>query len=116
MADSRKLFLKILKVELEEIESEIDLLIKLYQSRYEKREITNYVMQENDALLEREISCMKKLVPALETFNIDEYQDNETFILGLKAFLESFVKENQFPHAVFLLAEQRMQKVVKYIF
>jgi hypothetical protein len=116
VAGSRKLFLKILKVELEEIENDIDLLIKLYRSRYEKREITNYVLQENDALLEREISCLKKLVTVIDTFDPDEYQDNETFVFGLLAFLDSFVKENQFPHAVFLLAEQRLQKVVKYIF
>ena len=116
MSDNRKLFLKILKVELEEIETDIKLLIELYQSRYEKLEITHYVQQENDALLEREISCLKKLIPALDTFPVEEYQDNESFIAGLKVFLDSFVKENQFPHAVFLLTEHKMQKVVKYIF
>ena len=116
MSDKRKLFLKILKVELEEVESEIDILIKVYQSRYEKHEITHYVQQENGALLEREISCLKKMVPVLDTFSTEEYQDNESFVSGLKVFLDGFVKENQFPHAVFLIAEHKLQKVVKYIF
>ncbi|OQY33089.1 MAG: hypothetical protein B6241_09085 [Spirochaetaceae bacterium 4572_59] len=116
MSDNRKLFIKILRVELEEIENDINLLIELYQSRYEKHEITHYVQQENGALLEREISCLKKLLPVLSTFPTEEYQDNESFIAGLKVFLDNFVKENQFPHAVFLLAEHKIQKVVKYIF
>jgi hypothetical protein len=103
-------------VELEEVENDIKMLIELYQSRYEKREITHYVQQENDALLALEISCLKKMVPALDTFSTENYQDDDSFITGLKAFLDRFVKENQFPHAVFLLAEHKIQKVVKYIF
>ena len=116
MTDNRKLFLKILKVELEETGDDISLLMQIYKERHQKQEITNYVLQENEALLDREVNCLKKLVPALDTFPIGEYGDNESFLSGLNVFLKSFVKENQFPHAVFLLADRKVQKVVKYIF
>ena len=116
MSDKRKLFLKILKVELEEIENDISLLMKIYHERYEKREITHYVEQENEALLHHEVACIEKMIPELDTFSTDEYESDQAFLDSLKVFLKGFVKENQFPHAVFLLAEHKMQKVVKYIF
>ncbi len=116
MSDKRKLFLKILKVELEETESDISVLMKIAHERYAKGEITHYVEQENDAFLHHEISCINKLIPAIDSFSTEGYEDEEAFVSGLKVFLKSFVKENQFPQAIFLLAEHKIQKVVKYIF
>ena len=116
MSDKRKLFLKILKVELEETENDIAVLSKIVHERYAKGEITHYVEQENDAFLHHEISCINKLIPALDSFPTEDYENEESFIEGLKAFLGIFVKENQFPHAILLIAEHKIQKVVKYIF
>jgi len=116
MADEKKLFIRILKVELEETRSDIALLMNIYRDRYVSREITHYVQQENEALLEREIHCLEKMVPAIEEFPLDQYKDKESFIMALSDFLKQFVEENQFPLAVFLLAERKLQKVVKYIY
>jgi len=110
------LFIKILKVELEETRADTALLVEIYRTRYSSREITHYVQQENEALLSREIHCLEKMVPELEKFPVDKYKDKDAFIQGLSVFLKSFVEENQFPQAVFLLAERKMQKVVKYIY
>ncbi|QEN07717.1 hypothetical protein EXM22_06835 [Oceanispirochaeta crateris] len=116
MTDKKRLFIKILKVELEETREDTLLLIEIYKSRYTNREIRQYVQLENEALLEREMHCLDKMVPELEKFPIDEYEDKDSFIQGLSVFLKSFVEENQFPKAVFLLAERKIQKVVKYIY
>ncbi|MDC7235276.1 MAG: hypothetical protein PQJ58_18735 [Spirochaetales bacterium] len=116
MSDKRDLFLKILRVELEETSTDIALLVDIYRDRYESREITHYVQQENAALLEREIHCLEKLVPELDKFPKDDFSDKDSFVEGLSVFLKNFVKENQFPQAVFLLAERKLQKVVKYIY
>ncbi len=116
MAENRRLFIKIFKVELEEIRNDIELLVEIYKERYSSREITHYVEMENEALLSREIHCIEKLVPELDKFDADQYEDKESFINGLSDFLKSFVEENQFPRAVFLLAERKMQKVIKYIY
>jgi len=114
--DNKMLFIKILKVELEETRTDMGLLVDIYRTRYSSHEITHYVQQENEALLEREIHCLEKMVPELDKFPVDEYKDKDSFIQGLNVFLKSFVEENQFPQAVFLLAERKMQKVVKYIY
>jgi hypothetical protein len=116
VSDKRELFLKIFRVELQETSTDIALLVKIYRDRYESREITHYVQLENEGLLEREIHCLEKLVPELEKFPLDDYPDKDSFIEGLSVFLKNFVKVNQFPQAVFLLAERKMQKVVKYIY
>ncbi len=116
MSDKRKLFLKILKVELEETENDIAVLKNVCHERYEKGEITQYVDRENEAFFHHEISCIKKLIPALDDFDTESYQDNDEFVSGLKVFLEGFVKENQFPHAISLITDHKIQKVVKYIF
>lgn len=116
MSDKKKLFLKIFRVELEETSTDIALLVDIYRDRYKSREITHYVQQENEALLAREIHCLEKLVPELEKFPLDDYPDKDSFIEGLSVFLKNFVKVNQFPQAVFLLAERKLQKVVKYIY
>lgn len=116
MAENRRLFIKIFKVELEEIRNDIELLVELYKERYSSREITHYVEMENEALLSREIHCIEKLVPELEKFPVEQYDDKDSFVKGLSDFLSRFVEENQFPRAVFLLAERKMQKVIKYIY
>ncbi|MDA3955553.1 hypothetical protein [Oceanispirochaeta sp.] len=116
MPENKKLFIKILKIELEETGVDTALLIDIYRSRYTNREITQYVQRENEALLEREIHCLEKMVPELEKFPIDDYKDKDSFVQGLSVFLKSFVEVNQFPQAAFLLAERKLQKVVKYIY
>ena len=116
MCKTHRLFLKILKVELEETENDIALLKSVSRERYEKGEITQYVDLENEAFFHHEISCIKKLIPALDDFETESYQDNDEFVSGLKVFLDGFVKENQFPHAISLITKHKIQKVVKYIF
>ena len=116
MSDSNKLFLKIFKVELEETRTDVALLTEIYKARYESREITHYVQQENQALLEREIHCFEKLVPEIDKFSSNEYHDKESFVNGLSVFLKEYVEKHQYPKAVYLLAERKLQKVVKYIY
>ncbi|MDC7239510.1 MAG: hypothetical protein PQJ50_04020 [Spirochaetales bacterium] len=116
MSDRKELFLKVFKMELEEIRTDIALLSKLYLERYESREITQYVQRENRALLEHEIHCLEKLVPELDNFASNEYPDMDSFVNGLKVFLKAYVEEHQYPKAVYLLAERKLQKVEKYIY
>ena len=60
-------FLEILKVELNDLGSDLDVLVDEYKKRKSKNEITEYVFLENLAVLKREMYGIDNLIEAIDS-------------------------------------------------
>ncbi|MCX7788246.1 MAG: hypothetical protein N2442_11185 [Spirochaetes bacterium] len=108
-------FLSILKMELEEIQEDLNTLLEIYRCYEQKHEITNYVLQENSSLIQAEIAALRSLFKFLDTFSTEEYESLEALSAGVLAKFKELIKKKEYPQALYYLIERRVQKVVRYL-
>lgn len=108
-------FIKIFRIELEDLEEDINDLIDILEVRKNSQEITNYVYIANKSLLLNEISCVRELLDQMSTIDAYQYESVEALIQGVQERLNRRIKECSFPAAVFNLVERRLSKVGTYV-
>ncbi len=115
MKGKKEKLIRILRIELEDLEDDIALLEETAEERREKHEITNYVLLENLALLKKESGCIQVLMDSIETLELDRYGSLEDAAAGLKEHFREMARENGFPGAVYRLVDRKIDKVVQYV-
>ena len=66
MREKLNKYLKVLKVELEDLEEDLRLLESLYNQRAQREEITHYLFLENVSLVKSEISGIDQIIHSLD--------------------------------------------------
>jgi len=115
MPEKCKKFLKMLTLEMEDLEEDIRIMREIYQDREEKGEITKYVLLENTGLLENElagIQFLQKKLAKIPIVTCGSYDDLAEYISDI---LENECHESDYPDSVFNFVEKRIQKVLKYM-
>lgn len=108
-------FLRILKVELEDLEEDINTLAGLMDKRRQDRAITEYVHMENISLLKQEFAGIKKIVDELDKVELAEQETFADFIAILKQHIRQVIHNSAYPDAVYLFVERKIDKVAEYI-
>ena len=115
MPEKCKKFIKMLTLEMEDLEEDIRLMRELYRDREEKGEITHYVLMENSGLLENELAGIRFLKNKLDEVPIvtcGSYDDLAEYINDL---LKEKCQESDYPDGVFGFVQKRIEKVLKYM-
>lgn len=115
MPERKRLFLKILKAELEDCLEDVEDLSNLYERKRSCEEITNYVYRENEALLSRELSGLKNILLSIDDFELDRYDSLDSFAAAVDARIQKEVLEFEDPEAVYGIAKRKLLKVLKYV-
>jgi len=108
-------YLAILKVELEDLKSDIDFQIELTRTRKDEGNITNYVFMENQALY-------KNMNHAINTFNLILKETDpaaftclDDLIDHLKNRFSQAVEEYGYAQAAIRYTDRKLNKVSQYI-
>jgi hypothetical protein len=115
MKDILHRFIGILKIELEDLEEDIDDLLELCQRQKNSKEITNYVYLENKSLLLNEIAGIKSLINSLDTWDARKFESKEEMFQEIDRMVHARTRECAFPEAVYSLVKRRLDKVVQYL-
>lgn len=107
-------FLRILKIELEDLEEDINTLAELTEERRQQHTITEYVSLENISLLRQEFSGIKAVVDRLDSIQLDPNQSFQEFVDSLKEQIKQVVIASAYPNAVNIFIERKIQKVADY--
>ena len=110
----RDRYIDILKVELTDMGSDLDMLVDDYRRRKEKDEITNYVFLENLAVLKREMYGIDNLLEVLDDLQADQFEDLDALISAVEAGFRRAVEEHDLADALLPMAERKMKKVKTY--
>lgn len=105
-------FFKILSIEFSDLEDGIETLIGSISERYRRKEITGYVMQENSALLRRELTDMLIIHKKIMELSPDSYQTVEEATAAVIDIIYGFTG---IPEAVHIFMEKRVKKVLRYM-
>jgi hypothetical protein len=111
----RKLFMTFLRAEMEDSVDGLTHLSERLRERFEKGEITNYVFSENSALLSREISAIRSLIPVLDTIAGADYPDVHALARNVEETLHRKAEELEDPEAVSRIITRKIQKILMYI-
>jgi hypothetical protein len=101
-----------------EVEDSIEGLERLSQTlreRLNKEEITNYVYNENEALVYQEIFGLKTLLPVFDGIDKDEYPDVQALAGAVGELLKKKAEELEDGRGVLEIVTRKIRKVLKYI-
>jgi hypothetical protein len=108
-------YLKILAIELEDLESDITFLIEKYKQRRKDKEISDYVFLENLVVLNNEICGISSFKKILNKFDPASYTTIEAFLDDVKTAFRKQINECGLPEGIFMIIERKIMKVYTYI-
>ncbi|QQO08225.1 hypothetical protein [Breznakiella homolactica] len=115
MPGRRKLFLAMICAEVEDSLEDVEFVSAEIERRFRNNEVTNYVYSENEALLAREASGLKKLIAFLQSVSPDDYESAADIAAFFEETLRNKVKELDNHQAVYEIIDRKIKKVLKYI-
>jgi len=108
-------FISIFRIELEDLEEDINDLLEILEKRKDSQEITNYVYMGNKGILLSEISCVRELLDTLSTIDAYQYESVEAMIAEVKKMLTARIRDCAAPEVVHQLVERKFDKVCTYV-
>lgn len=114
MSDTRH-FVRVLKVELEDLMEDIRHRIQLNDARFQREDITHYVHDENMALLNREIEALVNFIGIVDAIDVAIYKDVDEIEGALLEGSKSLVARMEDPEAIYVQLQRKMRKVRKFL-
>ncbi|MBN1834499.1 MAG: hypothetical protein JW820_01550 [Spirochaetales bacterium] len=108
-------FLDVLRIELQDLEEDLDELVELYKKRADSHDITNYVYLENKGLLVNELRCVASILDSLSEVDASRYESVDAMIDDLERLIGERASACGFPEVVTRLVRRKIAKVRQYI-
>lgn len=115
MRQSKKYFLKIMKIELEDLKDDLKLMINSCEKRKENGELTEHVYLANCTLFQNELIGLNDFMNILRETKINQFETLEELILHLKKRFKSQIKKLGLAEALDICIERKMDKVKQYV-
>ena len=110
-----KKFLEILKIELKELEDNLEFFGELHRQREKSGEITSYVFRENMNLIQNEIAGLENLINSVDKLLPDTYSSFEEMVEDLDKRIKEKIHHSNYAEAVYLLVKRKFDKVHRYV-
>ena len=108
-------FISIFRIELEDLEEDINDLLEILEKRKDSQEITNYVYMGNKGVLLNEIASVKVLLDSISTIDAYQYESVEDMIADVHRMIDTRTRECDFPGVVRDMVQRKFDKVCKYV-
>ena len=106
-------YLKILQIELEDLECDILDAEEALKKKFKDREITDYVFMENLAAFKAELSGIQKMEKEIESLS-DKFDDLDSLCSFIDGFVREKVEDANLPEAVYFLIKRKLDKIYLY--
>jgi len=106
-----KSFVAILKIEIEDLTADVELMMNECQKKKDAGKITDYVYLENMALYRHELLAVRSFARLLESTELSNFETLDALITYLQ---ESF-RESGYVRAINICVERKMKKVAGYV-
>jgi hypothetical protein len=115
MSGGAKLFLTMFHAELEGSLEDIRSLAAVYEKKFKGGEITNYVYNENEAFLSREIMSLRRFIAYIESVSVDAYKTVDGLVADIENVVKKGVTEFSDPEAMYQIISRKIQKILAYL-
>jgi hypothetical protein len=114
-ACKKRKFLRILRIELEDLDEHLHDLIGAYQAKYDSREETEHVCLENMATLRNEECGVHHFLHLLDRFDPDAVADLDTLKTALRTQFRDAVRAAGLAQCACVYADRKIEKVAAYV-
>ena len=108
-------FSKFLMIELESLEEELEILVRALDQRLKDHEITDYVRNENYAILRNEILGLRNFLESGCSIDSDEITTADEAAMLAKERVRFWLDERGYVQALYPLIERRVDKIAVYL-
>ena len=115
MNEINRMYLRLLKIELEDLREDLDALIRGWDERLQHHEVTRYVVLENVAVLRNEILGVSGLSHLLGQTDPDAYDDLDSMVADLRNRCAQRLKEHNLPEGPHRMICRKLDKVAQYV-
>jgi len=115
MPKIKEKYLSILRVELEDLQEDIETLIKQTTKEREAGNLTNYVFLENLALFRNELLGVDAFGTILEQLVPDDFATLDEMVDHLKIAFRAKVKACGLAEVIDVYVERKLDKVQQYV-
>ena len=114
-AACKRKYIRILKLELEDLREDVELLIARQESRLGRERETHYVFLENLALLKHRILDLDRISAILDQFDLDQCADLDALIKAVDLRFHNLAQHHGLTEAVYGLLKRKLEKVARYV-
>lgn len=108
-------FVRLLQLEIESLHDEIELIVASLDRRLERREITDYVRNENVAILRNELLGLEDFLRTeFATSDRGELSLDEV-VIEVQEYLRRRIADRGYVPALYELVRLRIRKIVDYL-
>ena len=115
MLKERQAFLTILLIELDDLEQDIQLLIKHSKEEHDTHKLTNYVFLQNVALMHEELFGIESFREEISHIDASEYTSLQDLIDDLNSRIKQRVEKQGIPNSFLVAMNRKIEKVRRYI-
>lgn len=115
MTEKKNMFLKILKVELEDLHDDIVIMIEENKNAKGKEEISNYVFLENLSVLNNEILGIDIISSSIKNTDSEKFATLNELIADIESRIHKAMRENHIIKGLFRLIEKRIKRAHDYV-
>jgi len=115
VADLRVKFMKVLKAEIEGVLEDVDVAERQYVERLARRDVTDYVFRQNDALFHAEADSLRRIVDSLDGLDSRRYPDLDALIKAVDALVREVVQDHEEPEVAYRCVSRKLEKVRRYV-
>jgi len=105
----------LLQLEIESLHDEIEIILATLDRRLADHEITDYVRNENCAILRNELLGLEDFLRTEFTFDVRDDASLDEIVTQVKAYLRRRLEERQYVPALYGLVDHRIDKIVAYL-
>ncbi len=113
MQEKVEKYLKLLKIEIDDLIKGIEDAETLLEKRLKEHKIRDFVFLENLSVFKSELQGLKVMEKELDG-QAEKAKNVEDFLSQLDGFVKKRVKELGFPNAVYELIKRKLEKLGKY--
>jgi hypothetical protein len=108
-------FLSILKIELEDLEADLQKLEELSHGRAQEGQITNFVLLENLTIIHKEVMGLSKIVDSMEQLPQGDYRDINEFADYFFDYCKNNRTNADIPNSVYEMFQRKINKVKQFV-
>jgi hypothetical protein len=108
-------FVKILRVEFEDLEGDIELLVEKNYRRLQEHAETERVCRENVATLRNEEFGLRHFVEILDQVEVDDFDNLDHLVATLRQRFHEVIERCGLARATLAFADRKIAKVRRYV-
>ena len=115
MRQSKKHYLEILKIEVEDLREDLELMIEECRKNYQTEKITEHVFLANLTLFKNELLGLDEFTRIVDRTECDSFESLETMIDCMRKHFREKINTYGLAEALYICIERKLNKVARYV-